>query len=184
MKSKEALTKKEAICWCVENLSRWPSMPFGFNTPSPNGWYWTYETRFGLHLSDGRGARVDAKGFLSAMPSPLTQEEFTGVTPAEFGAISDTFKNADAPTPNKSEVVSNENLAQKTVIEGLESRLKKAENFIRSLAKMSRLERVKVTACEDHQGPILVQSFYEGQEIVTANLFKCEIKPIGVTNEK
>ena len=104
MKSKEALTKKEAICWCVENLSRWPSMPFGFNTPSPNGWYWTYETRFGLHLSDGRGARVDAKDFLSAMPSPLTQEEFTGVTPQEKAAISDTFRNADAPTPAKSEV--------------------------------------------------------------------------------
>ena len=175
MKNKKALTRKEAISWCVVNLHSWPSMALGSKAPEPNGWYWCYQTSCGgLHLWRSGEDNITIQTYTNAI----------GVTPAEFGAISDTFKNADAPTPNKSEVVSNENLAQKKVIEGLESRLKKAENFIRSLAKMSRLERVKVTACEDHQGPILVQSFYEGQEIVTANLFKCEIKPIGVTNEK
>lgn len=85
----EALSRSEALMWCVETLSSWPTVSSEgvYNGPAPCGWAWWGGASAGLYLHRLGKMNIVKKSYnfimaeLAIKDAALTQEKFTGVTP-------------------------------------------------------------------------------------------------------
>lgn len=87
----EALSRTEALTWCVDTLSSWPivNLQGVYKGHAPRGWTWMFSISAGLHLHRFGSMNIGKKTYdlvmaeLERKDVAITQEEFTGVTPEE-----------------------------------------------------------------------------------------------------